>query len=146
MKDATATGQDKAAETDGFPKVTPDSIRKAFETGEYPYSKKMSRADYETTKAQLQAELLKVQLWAQETGQKFVLLFEGRDAAGKGGTIKRFMEHLNPRAARVVALNKPTDLEERASGSFSAISSSCRRRAKWCSTTGPGTTAPVSSG
>ena len=72
---------------------------------------KMSRRPYETQKAKLQAELLKVQLWAQETGQRFVLLFEGRDAAGKGGTIKRFTEHLNPRAARVVALNKPSDEE-----------------------------------
>lgn len=82
-----------------------------FETGEYPYELKMSRSDYEAQKAQLQAELLKVQHWATETGQKFVLLFEGRDAAGKGGTIKRFMEHLNPREARVVALNKPSDQE-----------------------------------
>ncbi len=72
---------------------------------------KLDRAEYESEKAELQAELLKVQLWAQETGQKFVLLFEGRDAAGKGGTIKRYMEHLNPRTARVVALNKPTDQE-----------------------------------
>lgn len=72
---------------------------------------KMARKPYEEEKARLQAELLKVQHWGQETGQKFVLLFEGRDAAGKGGTIKRFMEHLNPRAARVVALNKPTDIE-----------------------------------
>ncbi len=72
---------------------------------------KMARKPYEAQKAQLQAELLKVQLWAQDTGQKFVLLFEGRDAAGKGGTIKRFTEHLNPRSARVVALNKPTDEE-----------------------------------
>jgi len=71
----------------------------------------MSRRQYEFEKARLQAELLKVQLWAQETGQKFVMLFEGRDAAGKGGTIKRFTEHLNPRTARVVALNKPTDEE-----------------------------------
>ncbi len=69
---------------------------------------KLARRPYEAEKARLQAELLKVQLWAQETGQRFVILFEGRDAAGKGGTIKRFMEHLNPRAARVVALNKPT--------------------------------------
>lgn len=83
----------------------------AFEQGEYPYEKRMTRKEYETQKAQLQAELLKVQLWAQETGQKFVMLFEGRDAAGKGGTIKRFTEHLNPRTARVVALNKPTDEE-----------------------------------
>lgn len=72
---------------------------------------KMDRNHYEKEKAQLQAELLKVQLWGLETGQKFVLLFEGRDAAGKGGTIKRFTEHLNPRFARVVALNKPTDEE-----------------------------------
>ncbi len=73
---------------------------------------KLDRASYESEKANLQAELLKVQLWAQETGQKFVLLFEGRDAAGKGGTIKRYMEHLNPRSARVVALNKPTPEEK----------------------------------
>jgi len=83
----------------------------AFENGTYPYATRLSRRSYEVQKAKLQAELLKVQLWAQETGQKFVLLFEGRDAAGKGGTIKRFTEHLNPRAARVVALNKPTDEE-----------------------------------
>ena len=83
-----------------------------FDNGRYPYSKKLDNKSYEAEKAQLQAELLKVQLWAQETGQKFVLLFEGRDAAGKGGTIKRFMEHLNPRLARIVALNKPTDEEK----------------------------------
>ena len=83
-------------------------FRQTFEQGEYPYDDKMSRGDYEAQKAKLQAELLKVQLWAQETGEKFVLIFEGRDAAGKGGTIKRFTEHLNPRQARVVALNKPT--------------------------------------
>lgn len=88
-----------------------EEVRRAFESGEYPYKKKMSRSAYEAQKAKLQAELLKVQHWAQETGQKFVLLFEGRDAAGKGGTIKRFTEHLNPRQARVVALNKPTDEE-----------------------------------
>lgn len=82
-----------------------------FEAAEYPYSAKLGRREYEAQKAELQAELLKVQHWAQETGQKFVLLFEGRDAAGKGGTIKRFTEHLNPRSARVVALNKPTDEE-----------------------------------
>ena len=86
-------------------------IRQAFETGEYPYRTKLRRAAYEAQKAKLQAELLKVQRWIGETGQKVVMLFEGRDAAGKGGTIKRFMEHLNPREARVVALNKPTDEE-----------------------------------
>jgi len=94
-----------------FPKVSPDKIRQAFETGEYPYEQKMGKKEYESEKAKLQAELLKVQKWVHDTGQKFVLLFEGRDAAGKGGTIKRFMEHLNPREARVVALNKPTDTE-----------------------------------
>ena len=90
---------------------TPEQVRRAFETGRYPYRNKMGRREYEAKKAKLQAELLKVQHWAQETGAKFVLLFEGRDAAGKGGTIKRFTEHLNPRTARVVALNKPTDEE-----------------------------------
>ena len=94
-----------------FPNVTPDAIRHGFESGTYPYAEKLGRRDYETEKARLQAELLKVQHWAQETGRKFVLLFEGRDAAGKGGTIKRFTEHLNPRFARVVALNKPSDRE-----------------------------------
>ena len=91
--------------------VTADQVRRAFETGKYPYSRKMGRRAYEAEKAALQAELLKVQGWAKDTGRKFVILFEGRDAAGKGGTIKRFMEHLNPRAARVVALEKPTDQE-----------------------------------
>ena len=89
----------------------------AFDNESYPYPDRMDRKTYEEEKAQLQAELLKVQLWAQETNQKFVLLFEGRDAAGKGGTIKRFTEHLNPRQARVVALNKPT-WEEQGQWSF----------------------------
>nr|WP_247743323.1 polyphosphate kinase 2 [Shimia sp. R10_1] len=97
--------------TSSVDKATMDDVRRAFERGEYPYPSKLSRRSYEAQKAKLQAELLKVQLWAQETGQKFVMLFEGRDAAGKGGTIKRFTEHLNPRTARVVALNKPTDEE-----------------------------------
>ncbi|MEM9717308.1 MAG: polyphosphate kinase 2, partial [Pseudomonadota bacterium] len=86
-------------------------LQRAFELGEYPYKTKMDRRSYEKQKAALQAELLKVQLWAAEKGEKFVFLFEGRDAAGKGGTIKRFTEHLNPRTARVVALNKPTENE-----------------------------------
>jgi len=103
--------KEAAATPSTFPTVTPDKIRQAFETGEYPYTKKMGKREYEHIKAELQAELLKVQKWVHDTGQKFVLLFEGRDAAGKGGTIKRFMEHLNPREARVVALNKPTDTE-----------------------------------
>jgi polyphosphate kinase 2 len=71
----------------------------------------MSRKNYERQKYQLQVELLKLQAWVKATGQKLVILFEGRDAAGKGGTIKRFMEHLNPRGARVVALEKPSEVE-----------------------------------
>ncbi len=93
------------------PAPTQAEIRHAFETGEYPYATKISRRSYEAQKARLQAELLKVQKWVAETGERIVILFEGRDAAGKGGTIKRFMEHLNPREARVVALNKPSDAE-----------------------------------
>ena len=111
-KDAAVSGAVKGGvtETANHP-PSAEQVRRAFESGRYPYSNRMGRRVYEAEKARLQAELLKVQLWAQETGQKFVLLFEGRDAAGKGGTIKRFTEHLNPRAARVVALNKPTDEE-----------------------------------
>ncbi|MCP4071572.1 MAG: polyphosphate kinase 2 [Hyphomicrobiales bacterium] len=81
---------------------------KSFEQSKYPYSRKMKLGEYEAAKASLQVELLKVQRWVEETGQKIVMIFEGRDAAGKGGTIKRFTEHLNPRTARVIALNKPT--------------------------------------
>lgn len=77
----------------------------------YPYDKRMSRKEYEKHKRKLQIELLKLQAWVKETGTRVVLLFEGRDAAGKGGAIKRFMEHMNPRGARVVALEKPTDRE-----------------------------------
>ena len=79
--------------------------------GSYPYPKKVKVLEYEEHKHDLQIELLKVQKWVRETNQRIVILFEGRDAAGKGGTIKRFMEHLNPRGAQVVALEKPTDRE-----------------------------------
>jgi len=89
-----------------------DQIRRVFERGEYPYKNKIRRSSYEKQKAELQVELLKVQEWVKATDQRIVLLFEGRDAAGKGGTIKRFTEHLNPRGARVVALEKPTDREK----------------------------------
>lgn len=83
----------------------------SFEQGEYPYKTRMGRNDYEKDKTLLQIELLKAQLWIAATGQKYVLVFEGRDAAGKGGAIKRFTEHLSSRKTRVVALNKPTDKE-----------------------------------
>jgi polyphosphate kinase 2 len=84
-------------------------VRSEFDNGSYPYKKKMKLADYETSKLLLQTELLKMQNWVKATGQRVVVLFEGRDAAGKGGTIKRFMEHLNPRGARVIALEKPSE-------------------------------------
>jgi polyphosphate kinase 2 len=78
----------------------------------YPYDERMTREVYDEEKYLLQVELLKFQNWTAETGGKHVLLFEGRDAAGKGGTIKRFMEHMNPRYARTVALTKPSDREQ----------------------------------
>jgi polyphosphate kinase len=79
---------------------------------DYPYPERMRRPEYEERKRALQIELLKMQSWAKDTGQRVVVLFEGRDAAGKGGTIKRFTEHLNPRGARVVALEKPSPREQ----------------------------------
>ena len=104
--DRLKTRQRKSAE------VSPDEELGAdWRSGAYPYKNLMSRQNYEAQKYLLQVELLKLQAWAKETGQRIVILFEGRDAAGKGGTIRRFMEHLNPRGARVVALEKPTEVE-----------------------------------
>src|SRR5512142_1363272 len=77
----------------------------------YPYPDRLSRSEHEHQKRLLQIELLKLQNWIKATGERLVVLFEGRDAAGKGGTIKRFMEHLNPRGAKVVALEKPSERE-----------------------------------
>jgi polyphosphate kinase 2 len=88
-----------------------EAVRRAFETGEYPYATRLTEKDYLSRIMPLQVELLKAQAWVKEAGDRVTLLFEGRDAAGKGGTIKRFMEHLNPRGARIVALEKPTDRE-----------------------------------
>ncbi|MFT4245170.1 MAG: polyphosphate kinase 2 [Micrococcaceae bacterium] len=79
---------------------------------DFPYDKKMTRKKYDKEKRKLQIELLKLQAWVKESGQKIIIIFEGRDAAGKGGTIKRFMEHLNPRGAQVVALGIPTEREK----------------------------------
>lgn len=93
---------------DDAPKTLPEDD--AWRQG-YPYDRKLTRAEYEHAKHVLQVELLKLQAWVKETGQRLIFVFEGRDAAGKGGTIKRFMEHLNPRGARTVALEKPTDRE-----------------------------------
>lgn len=100
--------------------IVPEAIQKKVKSAEkgqilcehYPYQTKMKRKKYEREITRLQIELLKLQRWVQLNGERIVLLFEGRDAAGKGGTIKRFMEHLNPRGARVVALPKPNDNEQ----------------------------------
>ena len=93
-------------------RVDPDTeLAPGWRTGGYPYRNLLSRKSYERQKYDLQVELLKLQAWVKGTGARIVILFEGRDAAGKGGTIKRFMEHLNPRGARVVALEKPSEIE-----------------------------------
>ncbi|WP_303786050.1 polyphosphate kinase 2 [Azovibrio restrictus] len=94
-----------------LPAKPDDELSDDWRTGGYPYKNLMCRKNYEKQKYRLQVELLKLQAWVKETGQRVVILFEGRDAAGKGGTIKRFMEHLNPRGARVVALEKPSEVE-----------------------------------
>jgi polyphosphate kinase 2 len=107
----TSSGGDSASRMFSEMRHSPEMIRELFRTGKYPYKKKIKKAVYEKHKQELQVELLKVQNWVRQTGQKIIVMFEGRDAAGKGGTIKRFMEHLNPRAARVVALEKPTEHE-----------------------------------
>jgi len=102
-----------------FEKDAPKSVRKAIEKAEknqildkdYPYPDEMETDGYETQMKVLQIALMRTQIWAQETGARVAVVFEGRDAAGKGGTIKRFRENLNPRVARVVALSKPSDVE-----------------------------------
>lgn len=91
--------------------ISPELLRVYFNSHVYPYASRMDLRDYYRQKLFLQVELVKLQNWVQDTGQRLVLVFEGRDAAGKGSTIKRFMEHLNPRGARVVAPDKPTDEE-----------------------------------
>ena len=102
----------KAREVASAPPGTSEDSSSAALPLSYPYRTRMRRNEYERLKAELQIELLKVQNWVKSEGQRLALLFEGRDAAGKGGTIKRFMEHLNPRGARVVALDKPSSLEQ----------------------------------
>jgi polyphosphate kinase 2 len=105
LDDAIAPSQ-SVEKTDPDDELAPD-----WHQGNYPYKNLLSRKRYEQEKYHLQVELLKLQAWVKETGQKLVILFEGRDAAGKGGSIKRCMEHLNPRGARIVALEKPTEAE-----------------------------------
>ena len=92
--------------------VLPDWIEeKAFDSGDYPYGKKLGNDEYEKTLTQLQIELVKVQFWQQKTGKRIMAVFEGRDAAGKGGAIHATMAYMNPRSARIVALTKPTETE-----------------------------------
>lgn len=85
--------------------------QKLFLENIFPYDHKIARKVYEKQKHNLQIELLKLQKWIKENNKKVLIIFEGRDAAGKGGTIKRVMEHLNPRGAKVIALEKPTERE-----------------------------------
>lgn len=97
----------------------PDAVREAIKDADkddmldpsYPYADRMKRKHYEEQMEALQIELVKLQAWVKATGQRIAIVFEGRDAAGKGGTIKRFRENINPRGARVVALSKPSDTE-----------------------------------
>ncbi|CAB3850299.1 MAG: polyphosphate kinase 2 [Achromobacter sp.] len=99
------------AQAGGARRNPDEELATDWREGIYPYRHRMLRRNYEKQKYALQVELLKLQAWVKATGQRVVILFEGRDAAGKGGTIKRMMEHLNPRGARVVALEKPSDTE-----------------------------------
>ena len=102
-----------------FREDAPDAVRSEIEGAkkgeilatDFPYGKKWKRSEYEAALEALQVELVKMHRWAKDTGQRIAIVFEGRDAAGKGGTIKRFRENLNPRGARVVALSKPTEQE-----------------------------------
>jgi polyphosphate kinase len=108
LRDTLLKGEEVA---DKLPVRPDDELSDDWRTGGYPYKNLMTRKNYEKQKYRLQVELLKLQAWVKETGQRVVIVFEGRDAAGKGGTIKRFMEHLNPRGATVVALEKPSEVE-----------------------------------
>jgi len=103
-----------------FQHEAPETVRVEIETAKkgeilaaagFPYAKTWKRSEYEAALAALQIELVKLQSWVKDTGQRVAIVFEGRDAAGKGGTIKRFRENMNPRGARVVALSKPSDTE-----------------------------------
>lgn len=112
VKTDAAGVESKALQISKAPQAAIEDSVSAQLPDSYPYQSRMRRAEYEKAKNELQIELLKVQNWVKETGQRIVVLFEGRDAAGKGGTIKRFMEHLNPRGARIVALEKPSEQEK----------------------------------
>jgi len=112
MNDAkSGKGSKRIAFDLGDPKL-PDEIKdKAFGSGGYPYDKKLKRKVYETELVALQLELLKLEDHIQKHGERLVVLFEGRDASGKGSCISRFLGRLNPRHARSIALSKPTEIE-----------------------------------
>lgn len=135
--DASRPEQPVLREADGTP------VRTWREN--YPYDRKLRRREYERRKRVLQIELLKLQSWVKETGARIVIVCEGRDAAGKGGTIKRFTERLNPRGARVVALDKPTE-KEAGQWYFQRYIAHLPSPGRSSSSTGPGTTGPGSSG
>ncbi|NDR58179.1 polyphosphate kinase 2 [Aliiruegeria sabulilitoris] len=102
-----------------YRKKAPEHVREAIKDGggkpilnlTYPYKERLSKDEYEETLHKLQIELVKLQAWAQNKGERIAVVFEGRDTAGKGGAIKRFSEHMNPRATRVVALSTPSNRE-----------------------------------
>ena len=106
----------------------------------YPYDERLPRGQYEREKRLLQIQLLKLQRWTKRNGARHIILFEGRDAAGKGGTIKRFMQHLNP-AVRGSWHWRNLPRPNKDSGICSATSRTCRAAARWCCSTGPGATA-----
>ena len=110
VRHVTIDGKEISYDLDD-PQLPPQIEEGAFQSGGYPYAKRLKKKKYEAQLYALQLELVKVQAWMKETGERAVLVFEGRDAAGKGGTINRFRQFLNPRNARTVALSKPSDTE-----------------------------------
>ncbi len=108
---ATKPSPSESQQENGAPRADEEVPQSQSADGPYPYDKKLKSKQYEKTLLALQIELMKVQKWVRESKQKIAIVFEGRDAAGKGGTIKRFLQHLNPRLARVVALPKPTEAQ-----------------------------------
>ena len=93
------------------PHIGAENRIRYFRENLFPYAHRMRNREYNALNRPLQVELIKLQNWIRDVGERVIILFEGRDAAGKGGTIRRFMEHWNPRHARVVALDKPSDVE-----------------------------------
>lgn len=89
-----------------------DDLFKIVKEKDIDISDVLYQVRYEKEKEKLQVELVKLQQWVKKNNKRVAVIFEGRDAAGKGGNIRRFTEHLNPRSMRLVALNKPTDVEK----------------------------------